>query len=453
MSTSPGDLRSVLRATVTSHDRRVDLTLPGAVPVADLLPELARSVGLLDATTAHGGFELVTRAGHVLAPDTGLVAQEVGDGAVLTVAPRGAVGRQRVHDDVVEAMADVVEHDLVTWRSSDGRRAAVVAVATLLALGAVALHVAGGVLNGVTACGAAATLVVAAAALSRACGERVLAVVLAWSSTGYAAVAGVHLTSAEQLPVPASAVAGGAVVFAGLAALVGLGESRVLVLPPVVVGAVLAACGLADRSSALGHVEVLMIGLVLVVVAGSVLPWVALGVTASGSDPLHSIADPTSDAGAVDRDEVAADARFAHDLLLALTTVVGILVVLVAPLAAARGPAGTSVGLACCAVVLLRTRQHRVGSEVAVGLGLGGLALAALVVSVLRHHPGWSEATAALVGVGATAVLVAHVLPGTVPPWRRARLGDLAETTCLALLPPLLLIATGVLGLARGGGA
>jgi hypothetical protein len=40
-----------------------------------------------------------------------------------------------------------------------------------------------------------------------------------------------------------------------------------------------------------------------------------------------------------------------------------------------------------------------------------------------------------------------------VPPWRRARLGDLAETTCLALLPPLLLIATGVLGLARGGGA
>jgi type VII secretion integral membrane protein EccD len=453
MSTAPGGLRSVLRATVTSHDRRVDLLLPGAVPVADLLPELARSVGLLDAATAHGGFELVTRAGQVLAPGTGLVAQEVGDGAVLTVAPRGEVGRHRVHDDVAEAMADVVEHDLVTWGSSDGGRAAVVAVAALLALGAVALHVADGVLNGVAACGASATLVVAAAALSRARGERVLAVVLAWSGSGYAAVGGVHLPFAEQLPVPASALAGGAVALAGLAALASLGEGRVLALPPVVVGTVLVACGLAEQHPALDHVDVLMTGLVLVVLAGSVLPWVAFGVTAIGADQLRSIADPTSDAGVVDLDEVAADARLAHDVLLALTTAVGILTVLVAPLAAERGPAGTSVGLTCCAVVLLRTRQHRVASEVAVGLGLGGLALAALVVSVLRHHPGWSVATAALLGVGATALLVARVLPGTVPPWRRARLGDLAETTCLALLPPLLLLATGVLGLVRGGGA
>ena len=453
MSAAPGDVRAVLRATVTSHDRRVDLALPGAVPVADLLPELARSVGLLDATTAHGGYELVTLTGQVLEPDAGLVAQEVGDGAVLTVAPRGEVARRRVHDDVVEAMADAVEHDLVTWGPSCGRRAAVLAVGVQLVLGAVALHVADGVLSGVSACLAAATLVVAAAALSRGRDERALAVVLAWSSTGYAAVAGAHLASAVPPPVPVPAVVGGASALAGLAALTGLGEGRVLVLPPVVVGTALVVCGLAEQRVALDLVEVLMVGLVLVVVAGSVLPWVALGVTTVGTDQLRGIADPRSDAGAVDPDQVAADASLGHDVLLALTTAVGLLVLLVAPLAAARGPAGTAVGVTCCAVVLLRTRQHRVASEVTAGLLLGGLALVALVVSVLWHHPGWSETAAALVGVGTTAVLVALVLPGSVPPWRRARLGDLAEAACLAGLPPLLLLATGVLGLVPGGGA
>ena len=42
----------LVRVTVASGTRRVDLVLPGAVPVAELVPELARSVGLLDAR--HG---------------------------------------------------------------------------------------------------------------------------------------------------------------------------------------------------------------------------------------------------------------------------------------------------------------------------------------------------------------------------------------------------------------
>ena len=39
----------LVRVTVASGSRRVDLVLPGAVPVAELVPELARSVGILAA--------------------------------------------------------------------------------------------------------------------------------------------------------------------------------------------------------------------------------------------------------------------------------------------------------------------------------------------------------------------------------------------------------------------
>jgi hypothetical protein len=75
----------LVRVTVMSSTRRADLVVPGAVPVAELVPELARSVGLLDATMVYGGYRLVTRQGRVLGPDSGLRAQGIEDGGVLTI--------------------------------------------------------------------------------------------------------------------------------------------------------------------------------------------------------------------------------------------------------------------------------------------------------------------------------------------------------------------------------
>ena len=54
--------------------RQVILVLPGAVPVAELVPQAARSVGLLDGATAYGGY-LLSQDGRELGPDAGLVAR------------------------------------------------------------------------------------------------------------------------------------------------------------------------------------------------------------------------------------------------------------------------------------------------------------------------------------------------------------------------------------------
>ena len=76
-----------MRVTVTSGTRRADLALPGGVRVAELVPELTRTMGLLDAATVHLGYRLMTLDGRILGADTGLVSQGVTDGAVLVVAP------------------------------------------------------------------------------------------------------------------------------------------------------------------------------------------------------------------------------------------------------------------------------------------------------------------------------------------------------------------------------
>src|SRR4051794_17085312 len=129
----------LVRVTVASGTRRVDLVLPGAVPVAELVPELARSVGLLDPGTVYGGYRLVTAEGRELATDAGLVIQGVEDGGLITVAAGVDDEPPRVYDDVVEAMTDVVERDLEPWDAAAGRRTAWGAAVLLLLAGAAAL--------------------------------------------------------------------------------------------------------------------------------------------------------------------------------------------------------------------------------------------------------------------------------------------------------------------------
>lgn len=435
----------LVRVTVASGARRVDLVLPGAVPVAELVPELARSVGLLDPATVYAGYRLVTAEGRRLAGDAGLVIQGVEDGGLLTVAAGVDDEPPRVYDDVVEAMTDVVEHDLRPWEPASGRRTALAAAGLLMALGAVALLIQrGSLLAGAAAVVVAVALTAAAVVLSRAQREAEAGVAVAWMATGYAAVAGLLLVTEDDpffgLPV---AAAGGAVLLTGLACLVGLGAGRALAIPPVVVGAVLLATGLVMRAAEFDPAAVLTSTLVLVVLAGSVLPWLALAVTGTSVDQMYTVADVTAEPRPIDPARVAADARVAHEILVAVSATVGLLLVVVAPLAVSLGVAGTVLAVLCCLVVMLRTRQYRTGSEVLVGLVSGVVGLLAVAASMLWLHPDWRPTAAVVLAATGAALLALTMLPAP-PSVRRGRLGDLAETVALLGLLPLLVLATGL---------
>jgi type VII secretion integral membrane protein EccD len=444
---SPGGVGAsgLVRVTVASGTRRVDLVLPGAVPVAELVPELARSVGLLDATTVYGGYRLVTVDGRELTPDAGLTIQGVEDGGVITVTAGVADPSPRVYDDVVEAMADVVERDLKPWSPETGRRTALCAAGLLMALGALALLIQHESTVAVAAAGLVAlALVVGAIVLSRGQDEADAAVAVAWMGAGYAAVAGVMWAWDDPLFGYPVAAAGGAALVAGVVALVGLGEGRTLVIPPVVVGAVFVAAGLATEQLDLDPAVVLVCTLVFVVLVGSVFPWLALGATGTNVDQLFTVADITADPDDIDPEQVGADARTAHEILVGVSATVGLLLVLVAPLAVSTGVAGTVLAVMACLVVMLRTRQYRTGTEVLVGLVSGVLGLLSVGVAMLWLHPDWRPVAAVALAATGALLLAATLLPAS-PSVRRGRLGDVAETIALLSLLPLLVVATGLL--------
>ena len=450
MSQAPVSTSGLVRVTVASGTRRVDLVLPGAVPVAELVPELARSVGLLDAATVFGGYRLITAEGRELAGDSGLIIQGIEDGGLLTVTAGIDDPPPRVYDDVVEAMTDVVERDLKPWEPASGRRTALVAAGLLMALGAVALLIQlGSLLAAVAAVVVAAALVVGAIVLSRVQHEAETAVAVAWMGAVYAAVAGLMLvTDGSFFGLPVACAGAGALV-AGLVALVGLGEGRTLVIPPVVVGAIFLATGLVMNAAAFDPAVVLTTALVLVVLAGSVFPWLALGATGTTVDQLYSVADITADPEEIDPVRVGADARVAHEILVAVSATVGLLLVLIAPLAVSLGLSGTLLAVLACLVVMLRTRQYRTGSEVLVGLVSGIVGLVSVAVSLLWLHPDWRPTAAVALAATGAVLLLVTLLPST-PSVRRGRFGDVAETAALVALLPLLVLAVGVYSAIRG---
>ncbi len=445
MSQAPVTASGLVRVTVASGTRRVDLVLPGAVPLAELLPELARSVGLLDATTVYGGYTVVTAEGRRLAPDSGLVVQGVEDGGLLSVAAGVDEEPPRVYDDVVEAMTDVVERDLSPWEPASGRRTALSAAGLLLALGAVALLVQReSLLAGVAAVTVAAALVAGAVVLSRAQGEPQAAVTVGLIGAAYAAVAGLMLTHGAEEPFgfPVAA-AGGAALAAGLVCLLGISEGRPLMLPAAVVGAVFLAAGLVLSSGELDAAVVLTVVLSVVVLLGSVFPWLALGSTRTRVDQLFSVADITADPADIDPERVGTDARVAHQILLAISATVGILLVLIAPLTVSLGLFGVLLAVVASLVVMLRTRQYRTGSEVLLGLVSGILGLFSTAVASLWLHEDWRPTIAVVLAASGGVLLAATLLPAA-PSVRRGRLGDVLETICLLAMVPLLLLAVGV---------
>jgi len=439
----------LVRVTVASGSRRVDLVLPGAVPVAELLPELARSVGLLDAATVYGGYRVVLADGRRLAGDAGLIPQGVEDGGVLTVTAGVDDEPPRVYDDVVEAMTDVVERDLAPWRPEAGRRTALAAACLLLLLGAVALLVEGAApLAGAAAAVVALVLVGGAVVLSRAESEAAAAVAVSWMAEVYAAVAGLLIgldqSTQPTFTIPVACAGAGALVAAVLC-LLGIGQGRMLVLPGAVVGVVYVAAGLVlSAADAWDPAVLLTVVLVVVVLFGSVFPWLALSMTSTDVQRLYSPQDITAEPDEIDAGRIAADARVAHEILVAISATVGLLLVLVAPMAVSRGVAGTVLAVVACLVVMLRTRQYRTGAEVLVGLVSGILGLVSTALALLWLHPDWRPTTAVVLAAAGGVLLAMTLVPGSASV-RRGRLADVAETIGLIALLPLLVLASGLL--------
>lgn len=425
-------MRALVRVSVASGSRRVDLVLPGSVPVAELLPELARTVGLLGTGSAHAGYRVVTSDGRSLLGSASLTAQGVEDGGLLTIAAVVDDSPPKLYDDVVEAMEDIVERGTQPLPPVVRQVTAMVAACAFLAVGAVALARQRSGLAAAGACVMVGLLVPASIGLRRFHRGRGVGVCMAWLGIGFAALSGFALAPDRQPVATLVAAAGAGTMVVGALATVGLAGSRLLVGPAVGIGAILTASG-----SVIGYFRLpadvgFATVLVLVVVAGSACPWLALGVIGARSR--------VDDCMPVDLGRLERDALLGHEILLTASLAVCGTVVVLTPFAVAGGLPGTGLAVSACLVLALRTRHHRVGSEVLVGVASCVLGLLSTAATVLWLHPGWQPYVAAAALVAGGCALVPGTL-GARPSVQRNRLGNLAEFTALASLAPLLMLA------------
>ncbi len=434
-----------VRITVASHLRRVDLAVPSGVPFAELLPELARCVGVLERDTTYRGYRAVTRDGRVLQADAGLSAQGVQHGEIIAISACADDEARCLQDDAIEAVARAA-HGAKPWEQGSARRARLGAAAALLLVGVPALVTAHG--SSGTALFSAAlagVLVMTSILFSRAGGGTLRAVAVANVGCVYGGVAGLSVGWQASLTGPTVIqAAGGGLMATGMMAALAMTKGRIHMLPAVVVGVVVLSAGTLTRATDLDAAPFLTGLLVLVVITSGAFPGVALRATGAGRHALYPSSRGLAGVSpGLDMARVSADVRLAREILVGVSTTAGVLIVLLAPVAVSLGPAGSAVPILGSVVVMMRTRHYRAAVDVLVGTASGVLGIVSTGVSLLCLEATWRLATGIVVATAGLVVLATARRPhvGVVRP---GRLDGLIEGAALGLLLPALLLAVGL---------
>ncbi|MBR7742835.1 type VII secretion integral membrane protein EccD [Phycicoccus sp. BSK3Z-2] len=434
---------SLVRVSVSSGTRRADLGVPGGIPVVEILPELARELGVLDPEHATHGFRLVAGGGTVLDPDRSLAAQGVLDGAMLSLEVLDP-STTKVYDDVVEAVADVVETQFSPWTARHSAGTAVGAATVFFLCAAWALFTArdAGALVTAVAAGVAVLLLGAAALLHQRT-QHGGALALGATSLVFAAVAGAAVSPDRPLWGEGLLWCGGAVVVGGLLGALAVPAHRLVLGAGAVVGLGGVVLGALGGPLGVDLTTVAAAVFVVAVVLGNVLPWAGLTSSRLTSRAPRTEAEIEADVPAVDRDDVRARVAAGHDVMVAVSLATGGVALLTTPQLAASGVPGTALVVAGAAATLLRTRHSRTRTSVvlAMATGVGLLALAAVVAALA--HPGWRPVLAVVLGTAGAVVVTLAVLA----PRSRVRLGRVADAldgVALVALVPLAAATVGV---------
>lgn len=442
------------RVTVVSPDRRVDLALPGSVPVGDLMAQL------LDLCTDHhdrtGALAWTLRpvGGTGLAWASSLESARVRDGAVLELCPRSIVTVHNTVEDIRDATEDAVDQTVRTWTHRDTTTMAVLTLAFFSAFALavpdlwaassgngfpLAFATAGALLWGCVAV-ARRSLTVAAHAL--------LGVGLSWTAVVVlAATAPGALVTATLTPAT-QAVLGAAAVFAGAVAVA-------RAVPGLVVWTASAAVAL---GAAVGAAIMDLVGLSVddAIAVGTVVGILVLGVLPRASlaaGGLASLDYLIRSHGGVDPKVV--DAAFARSRALltgSLLATAGLTAAGAVRLELAGSSMQVAQALAIASCLILRARAFTQFLHVQILVLSGTVALLVqLTWDLLDRTPRMSTvAVLGIVLVGA-AVLArgGRSSRNDVTGARSRRLLDLTESLAVATLIPLMAGNLGVLDWVR----
>jgi type VII secretion integral membrane protein EccD len=181
------------RVTVVAPRARMDVALPLACTLAELIPQLVRLAGgPVQPGGDSVGWSLARIGQSPFAPGLTVAVASIRDGEVLYLNPRARLETPLLFDDVVDAIASAAQTRRGAWKPRVGRRLGVAAAAVLFA-GTALLTLAALWGSALAAAGTgllAVAFLLAGAALSRALGDGASAAAGAGAGGFAAALAG-----------------------------------------------------------------------------------------------------------------------------------------------------------------------------------------------------------------------------------------------------------------------
>ncbi|MGI8768248.1 MAG: type VII secretion integral membrane protein EccD [Propionibacteriaceae bacterium] len=220
MSTSTGE--DLARVTVISPTRRIDLALPGAATLGEILPNIIRFSGYEGGAPNEAVHQWVLqRFGEDPLDVTKQVSQlDIRDGETLHLRQLEATMPDAAFDDVVDAVATSTS-TRPSWTAGHSRRMALgVATAIILVIPATLLVSHQQTATAAITIGLAVIAAIGAFLCSRAFGRASVAATLGWQSTVLAGLGGYFLLTGADRPIR---VLIGAALVLLLAGVMGLG--------------------------------------------------------------------------------------------------------------------------------------------------------------------------------------------------------------------------------------
>ncbi len=469
------------RVTLHTPQRRVDVALPGAVALAELLPELLHhaGIGLADDGEQHGGWLMRRADGTALTEGKPLNQQGVRDGEVLHLVPAREQWPELEYDDVVEAIAAGARRRGAAWTPAATRTSTLAGAGLLLLAGVMALLEGGPAWQpgAYLALTVAVLLLVGGVLASRAYGDGIAGSALAGFALPYA-FSGGALLLADPLNltvgvIPTMLWLGSPQLLVGCVAIVlftalgaaGVGHGTRIFMAGGLVGLLGAVTALLAGFGAAGGAAILLATLVCGI---GLLPVMAIRF---GKVPVPSIAMPrsgdTNDAFAIaapgrgrgassdvpDKSRVFAAVSRSEELLtgmlLGYTVLVGFASLV---LAIAGGTPGRVLVAVAATALLLRSRLFVTVRQrtplITAGLISHLLLLAGLAFSA-------SSGTRAFFAVGAVVLALIVVLAGqtwsrTAPSPYVGRLADLFDLIVVISVVPVAAWVLDVYGRIQG---
>ena len=443
----PADDSRTLSVTVAYGKRSARLGVDGSLPVAEIVPDIAKRLGVLDPTLVYAGYRLLRADGTAFGNSSSLAEQAVRDGDRLTLEVGALENRDVVYDDIVEAVADSVERTHRPWTSANTTLTSLVVSCALLSIGALctALAPASPLNAGVAGFMAAALLAICTVLSGRSMTSQALA--LAMVACAFAGVAGYHvmgsLLGGPFHAFPALGVGVGLLVSGGIVCLV-LTKDRLHALIPIILGVVLSAVGGLCVGLPQWATRIWIIAIALVGLAANALPWLSLSSARLSVDSPASEAEIFALPKAIDIGEVRGRYRTGSTLLFDLRAAAGAIVVIGTPIAVSGdSPAGVALTLALFAAMLLDSRRIYAQSEMLVTVVFAGLGICLSCAACAAAHPAWTTVVIALFALGALLCVIATQVA------RRdsiamVRLADAADVACVAATLPLAYLALGL---------